>query len=376
MPLVNFDVARQSSAFDDEELRRLLRVNPLPGDIHLSYEREPSFWASAGLEGPHQQTMIVRDQAGRSVGMGSRSVRTLFVNGEARPVGYMSQMRVDPAYPWGIALPKVLAQGWRYFRQWHQDGLTPYYLVSLVANDNVAYRMMTLGLPDWPTLQSVGGLLTFGLHVRRAKSVPRLPKDMTMRRAREDDRAAIVECLDRNGRPRNFSPVWEAGTLGDQAVTPGLDLDDFWLVEKGSQVVGTLARWNQQSFKQSVVRGYDVQWVRVRTLVNTLAWFGFAPHLPAIGKQVRHSFASHLAVDNDDPVVASALIAAVFNSALIAGDDYLMLGMDSDSAFSQLVRRYRRVVYATQLFLAAWGDDVEAARAVDKGPLGAEIALL
>jgi hypothetical protein len=293
MPLVHFDLARQSSAVDDADLRRLLSVNPLPGDIHLSYEREPSFWAATGLEGPHQQTMIVRDQTGHAVGMGSRSVRTLFVNGEPRQVGYMSQMRVDPTYPWGIALPKVLTQGWRFFRQWHQDGLTPYYLVSLVANENVAFRMMTLGLPDWPTLHSVGGLLTFGLHVRRAKSVPRLAKGMTLRRAREDDRTAIVECLIRNGRRRNFSPLWEANTLGNEAITPGLRLNDFWLVEKGSQVVGTLARWNQQSFKQSVVRGYDEPWLRMRTFVNTVAWFGFAPHLPAIGEQVHHSFASH-----------------------------------------------------------------------------------
>jgi hypothetical protein len=91
---------------------------------------------------------------------------------------------------------------------------------------------------------------------------------------------------------------------------------------------------------------------------------------------VHHSFASHLAADNDDPLVASALIAAVFNSALMAHDDYLMLGMDSEHSFSQLVRRYRRVVYATQLFLATWGDEIEAARAVDKRPMGAEIALL
>jgi hypothetical protein len=141
-------------------------------------------------------------------------------------------------------------------------------------------------------------------------------------------------------------------------------------------VVGTLARWNQQKFKQSVVRGYDEPWLRMRTFVNTIAWFGFAPHLPAIGEQVHHSFASHLAVDNDDPQVASVLIAAVFNSALVAGDDYLMLGMDSEHSFSLLVRRYRRVVYATQLFLATWGDEVEVARAVEKRQMGAEIALL
>jgi hypothetical protein len=376
MALVDFQLASEVDARDDADLRHLLRLNPLPGEITLSYEREPSFWAVPGVEGPVQQTMIVRAKDGRAVGMGSRSVRTLFVNGEAQSVGYMSQMRVDPNFAWGVALPKVLTQGWRFFRQLHQDNLTPYYLVSLVAADSVARRMMTLGLPDWPTLHAVGGLLTYGLSVRRARAVPRLGSAMTLRRATMDDGVAIAECLVRNGRRRQFSPLWEPSALGDAKVMPDLNLQDFWLVERGSQVVGTLARWNQQRFKQSVVRGYGEPWLRMRPYVNFLAWFGLAPRLPALGQQVRHSFASHLAVDNDDPQVAQALLAAVYNRAVQAGDDYLMLGLDTDHPFARLARRYRRVVYATQLFLATWGEQVELARRVDGRQMGAEIALL
>jgi hypothetical protein len=221
-------------------LRYLLRAYPLPGEIQLSYEREPNFWAGEGIAGPTQQTMIVRAKDGRAVGMGSRAVRTLYVNGEPQPVGYMSQMRVDPEFAWGVALPKVLTQGWRFFRELHQDTLAPYYLVSLVMGDSVAWRMMTLGLPEWPVLHAVGGLLTYGITVRRAHGVPRLGSGMRLRRATEDDRAAIGECLARNNRRRQFAPQWEAASLGDGAVTPDLSLPDFWLVERGTQVV---SRW-------------------------------------------------------------------------------------------------------------------------------------
>jgi hypothetical protein len=308
--------------------------------------------------------------------MGSRSTRTLYVNDEPARVGYMSQMRVDPGFAWGAALPKVLAQGWRFFRQLHTDGLTPYYLVSLVAGKSVGYRMMTLGLPEWPTLQAAGGLLTYAINVRRARALPRLGNGMTLRQARADDRAAIAECLARNGRRRQFTPLWEETALDDPVLTPDLTLGDFWVVERGSQVVGTLARWNQQYFKQSVVRGYDEPWGSMRSYINLAARVGFAPHMPALGDQVRHAFASHLAVDNDDPQVAAALLAAVYNSAVTAGDDYLMLGLDMNHPLGRLLRRYRRVVYATQLFLAAWGDEVELTRKLDGRQMGAEIAVL
>jgi hypothetical protein len=53
-----------------------------------------------------------------------------------------------------------------------------------------------------------------------------------------------------------------------------------------------------------------------------------------------------------------------------------MLGLDPDHPLSKLVRGYRRVVYATQLFLAAWGDEIELARTLDGRQMGAEIAVL
>lgn len=374
MPLVHFKLA--SGDADDADLRRLLRANVMPGEIYLSYEREPSFWAARDLEGPLHQTMIARTPDGRAVGMGSRSVRTLFVNGEPNAVGYLSQMRVDPDFAWGIALPKVLAQGWRFFRSLHQDNRAPYYLVSLVAGDTVASRMMTLGLSGWPKLYAVGGLLTFGINVRGTRSVPRLPNGMILRRAHDADRAAIADCLARNGRRRQFTPVWEASELGDPAMTPGLTLHDFWVVEQGSRIVGTLARWNQQGFKQSVVRGYHDPWRQSRTTINLLARLGLAPYLPAVGETIRHSFASHLAVDNDDPTVGAALLAATYNSAVAAGDNYLMLGLDTEHPFAKVVRRYRRVVYATQLSVATWGDVEAFADRLDGRQMGAEIAVL
>jgi hypothetical protein len=157
---------------------------------------------------------------------------------------------------------------------------------------------------------------------------------------------------------------------------PDLNLGDYWLVERGDRVVGTLARWSQQRFKQTVVRGYTARLGQLRPWVNLLAWCGLAPRLPAVGEPIHHAFASHLAVDDDDPQITAALLAAVYNRAVQAGDNYLMVGLDSDHPFTSGMRGFRYVVYATQLFLATWGAEIETARAVKGMQMGAEIALL
>jgi hypothetical protein len=190
----------------------------------------------------------------------------------------------------------------------------------------------------------------------------RLPRGLTLRRGTESDREAIADCLTRNQPRRQFAPVWDATDLGDARTMPDLALSDFWVIEQESRVVGTLARWNQRRFKQQVVAGYDAHLLRMRPLVNAASLLGLMPALPAIGETVRLAFASCLAVDNDDPQLAAALLAAVYNDSVTAGDAFLMVGLDPQHPLTPLTRAYRRLVYATQLFLAAWGSEQELAR--------------
>ena len=51
---------------DDADIRRLLRENPMPGQITLTLEREPDYFADADLPGTEKQTIIAMKAAGWS----------------------------------------------------------------------------------------------------------------------------------------------------------------------------------------------------------------------------------------------------------------------------------------------------------------------
>ena len=73
-----------ASREDDPEIRRLLRENALPGEVSLSFEREPDAALAASIGGDVHQTLVARDRAtGQIVGLAARSVRGMFVNGRA-----------------------------------------------------------------------------------------------------------------------------------------------------------------------------------------------------------------------------------------------------------------------------------------------------
>jgi hypothetical protein len=145
----------------------------------------------------------------------------------------------------------------------------------------------------------------------------------------------------------------------------------------GDRVVGCVAGWDQSGFKQTVVRGYARRLARWRPLLNLTAKLGWWPVLPPLHTPFQFRFASHLAVDADDPHVFAALLRALYNQAVQRSDHYLMIGLAAGNPFTPVVKRsYPIVSYASQIYLAAWGDGLDALAQIDARPAGLEIALL
>ena len=68
---------------DDQHLRQVLQQTPMPGRISLSLEREPSFFEALAVEGDEHQVIVCRDRLdGKIVGLGTRSVRMRYINGQ------------------------------------------------------------------------------------------------------------------------------------------------------------------------------------------------------------------------------------------------------------------------------------------------------
>jgi hypothetical protein len=354
-----------------------LRENPLPGRIALSFEREPSYFAASALEGPFQQTIVARDAGtGEVLGCASRSARRRFVNGEARPVGVMSQLRIHPRLRRGMGLARFLSRAFALFRALHQDGRAPFYLVSIVAGNAPARRLLTSGLPGFPRLRTLGPLATYAIQLGRPRRPLPLPRGLRLERGSEARLPALLDCLDRNGRRHQLAPCWTAETLCRPGSTPGLAAADFLLALDGERVVGCLAAWDQSAVKQLVVRGYGGALAAWRPLLNLAAPLGGWPRLPPPGSPLRSCYASHRAVDGDDPEVLAALLRAVYNLAVGRRLGVLAIGFGAADPARAVVAGYRSTAYASDLYLAAWEDGEGAAAGVDGRLPGPEIALL
>jgi hypothetical protein len=359
----HFELAQSS---DDPDLRRLLRENPFAGSISVSFEREPNYFSASAIEGDFTQTLLVRDsQTNQIIGVGDRSIRPYYVNGKIMEVGYFSGLRIDAKYQHGMALARFLSKGFEGQRELHKDGRAKFYLMSIVADNNPAKRLLDSNLPHYPRLQPYARMFTFAIHPRHAKRESKIK----VTRGSADLIPAIADCLTRNGLRAQFAPCWTEDALRF-TLKAHLAIEDFFLARNESRVTGCLALWDQQPFKQSVIRGYSGSMARYRKIINL-----FTP-LPEIGTRLNQCFACFAAIDNDDSEIFSALLRALYNEAARRKYDYVMLGLADRNPFIPIAKSYRPIVYVSNLHLVAWEDGYEEVANIDKRPPALEIALL
>lgn len=348
MTSVDFDVA---GADDDGDVRRLLRENAMPGAVSVTLEREPNAFLAGSVEGERYDLIVARERRTRRViGLASRAVYRGFYNGELRRIGYLGQLRLDRAWRGRAGL---LPRGFQLVHSLRAGDELPLDLTSVVADNAVARRVLTSGAPGLPAYREVGPFVTAIVPLRRPRRTP--PPPVAVRQATAEDLGAVAECLARNRQRYQFAPSWTRAELACPVRSRDLAPTDFFLATERRAVVGCLALWNQQRFKQIVVRAYSGRLRWQRPAANALARLAGAPRLPAPGRPLAHLYLSHVAIDDDRPEILDCLCAAALATARRRGASCVIAGFAAAHPFThRLVRGYRPWTYRSVLYAVHW----------------------
>jgi hypothetical protein len=336
---------------DDADLRRLMRETSMPGSVSVSFAREPSFFYAAQVEG-ETQTVIAREPSGDLVAVFSRAVRPCWVHGAPARLAYLSALRVHPRYR---LRPALLRLGFARARELHEADreALPYAITTIVSDNLPARRILEAGLPGLPRYRAMEELVTYAIPAWRRRYRP--AGGLELRVGRPDDWEALVALQARWGRRHRFAPMWDLDTLTDPARARNLRIDDFTLAFRAGKLVGAVAVWDQNGFKQTVIEGYSGLLDRARGLVNVAAPVLGLPALPAPGEALRHAYLSHLAVDEDDAEVARAVLTYAHDRTLPWGYGYLLTLLAASHPLGYVVRSlFRPLTYRAQLYTVSW----------------------
>jgi hypothetical protein len=336
---------------DDPAIRRLCRREPMPGNITVTYEREPDFLFGCRVTGTDFQVLVAREQRdGEVVGVACRSTRELFINGVTQRIGYLGQLRIDQRFRgrW------LVSRGFSLLKQLHERDPLPAYLVSIVKGNQVAEEILVRKpRKSFPSFHPVADFSTLAISLGHAK--PTLSGALDILSASAEGVGELVRFLQSQGARRQFFPVWSENSLR-KLTSLGLRIEDLRVARRNGEIIGVAGLWDQSAYKQTVVQGYSGWLKAAAPLYNlTAPWIGHAA-LPRPGAKVGSVYAAFVCIANDEAQVFSALLRELYNLAHSRGFDYLMLGLDVRDPLLPIAKKYAHVLYASRLYLAEWPD--------------------
>ena len=366
---LRFDVAARE---DDAEIRRLLRANPMPGRVWLSFEREPDYFADASQGGETKQTIVARDSKGLAC-VGSCTLRRRFVNGVPCRVGYLGGLRLDSGHAGRF---NILRRGYEFFRELQAEAPADFYFTSIAGDNQRARQLLERGLPGMPVYEFVGEFVTVLVptHGRRPQNgAEQISKGGVSRRVENRDRVAW---LNESNKDYQFAPEWSLEELRSLEAV-GLRETDFWVLRDGDKVTASAALWDQRVFRQTVIRGYSPALALARPALNVVAWLLRRARLPAAGEILSSAFVSHLTMRSAEAGVLIELAGQLRRRCIQRGLELLTLGFAAnDPRLATIRANFRGHEYRSRLYVVRWPGLGGAAGDLEDRILAPEVALL
>ena len=337
---------RLATPADDTRLRTLARTTVVPGHIRVIYAREPNFFAGVSTAGGTTQVIIAED-GDRIVGQGCRTVRDLYVNGKPTPVGYLSGLRLAPE----ARNRSVLARGYAFLKQLHDDGETAGYLSTIVAGNELAQTVLTSRRAGLPMYAPMGTYLT---HVFPARSRPPKPRHRGTTRivtAAEVPSDQVRTFLRHEGSRRQFFPVCPPGP---RPLPAAIGAENLLVALKDNRVVGTMGVWDRNASRQCIVEGYSPLLRTLRPCLNGLLRLRGCHGLPPPGAQIRLATAALVRVKDDNPDVLRSLLDAALATASARGLHQFALGLHERDPLTDRVKSVFHITYRSLLYVVSW----------------------
>jgi hypothetical protein len=348
---------------DDAALGDLLAATPMEGTISVSFARRPSYFQAAVVDGRRVQVGIVRDgPSGPIIGMGSRATGLRYVDARPTAIGFLSGLRLMDEFRGRHGL---LARGYRFLRELHDDGTAHHYLTTIAADNPVA-EVLTSARAGLPIYHLCGNYHTLAIATCRfTRNGTTNVRAVKIRPAQASERDAILAFLNSQGPSRQYFPVYESQDLfSGGGLLRGLRAEDILLAVRDGQIIGTLGGWDQRGFKQIIVHDYHGWLSALRPLYNGWAKLRRHPTLPPAGSTLPVHLAAIPVVRDDCRDVFRLMLEAMLHRLAEQGDGHLLVGLHERDPLLPIVRQFAGREYLTKMYLVYWPDE-----AVDAGCL-------
>ena len=336
-------VVRSATEGDNEQLLALTRLCPIEGKITHYNERGPRFFTLNELQGHPWYLAVAEDRNGEIVGCNSVALRHVYVDGVETLCLYGGDLKIAPS----ARRSTVLRQLYDFLRAEVRSLGVQVEYTTIVEGNNAA-RALSRNHPGMPLFHPIGHIRVCAINFLFRKRPSRAYAVDIATRA---DVSEIVALLNRFNSRHNFAPVWTEDRF-EQALrtSPGLSLDFFYVAREGVKIVGMLTAWDQSAFQRTKVLNYPLSIMAWRYLYNPISHVLGFPRLPEKGGWLKQLYCTHLAIENDQPEIFTALLTRVYNDYRSKGYHSLTLGLAEEHPLWKGLKGFRFTSFRTVIY--------------------------
>jgi hypothetical protein len=343
----------------------------MEGDIAISFRREPSYFAGCRIQGDSGQVVKCTDtHSGRIVGMGSRLVSSVHINGRPRRVGYLADLRAMREHRHGT----LLGRGYRFLRDLHRSDPLPFYLTVIFDSNAAALQSLVGERAGLPHYGAMGRILTPAIHLDFAR--PALKFDgVEFDRAAPAEMRQLKDFLRQQAATRQFSPAYAEADFGADGRLAALGAGDFFVARSFSRIVACVAAWDQSALRQTHIERYSVPLRLTRPFYNLATALSPLKPLPAPGAKLPLVYLCCVAVQDNDLGLFRALLRYAYNALRTGPWHYAIAGLHEQDPLSGALADYRRIAAAGHLFVVHYPEDGDPRPEFDERTRYIEMAL-
>jgi hypothetical protein len=269
----------------------------------------------------------------------------------------------------------LLSRGYHSLKKLHEDNKVKAYVSTIIHDNTQAISLLTAGRDGLPKYYNSGIYNTYAVKLKKSIRIKDAGVDIV--RGDGHNLNAIVKCLQRNGRDKQFYPYYESQDFeSGSEYLRDFKKEDFYVALKDSRIVGVLGKWDQRAFKQIVICGYDRKVNRIRPVYNFFADLVSFPTLPSPQSKLDSFYISFIAVDDNKPEIFSSLLSAVYNDHIGSEYTYMVAGLYEKDPLAGAVDRYPHIKYKSRIFVVCWEDGKEWLHSLDSRIPYLEVATL
>ncbi|MDP4180850.1 MAG: hypothetical protein Q8942_07135 [Bacillota bacterium] len=347
---------------DSKEILGIYESGEFTGGISVLYTRRPDPYRSLMLEGEKVVLPIIRDkERGNICAIGCCVIRKAYINENIKNVGYLTGLKILPEYR---RRTPYISEVYKFLHDETREFVDIYYTTILEENIT-AQKMLEKKRKNMPEYKYQGNYTVYcfatgkkGLfNGVKPKSVFRNPEYLL----EKGNTKGLNEFYNENLKSCDFSPS-------------GIDLaglqseDIFTLRDKNNDIVAACAVWNQQSYKQYIITGYNGIFKYISKFPTR--WLGY-PSFPKEKTSANYACIALFCSKVDDYGLLEEFIRKVAQES--SKFDFIMYGLFENNPMNVVLQKIKHVKYRSKVYLVDWEEPVIN---IGSRPINLEVGLL